>query len=210
MDNVYISLNDFIIESKKSDSTIRKFIKEIDLANSHWVKKIKNRYYLNKRLLEYFTIPYKISFSYWVYAFVNRSNKPKCQSLSQAWEDYLLNKEWNYFGHVSYERETSMLDCMYLFDRLIKKIRKSIKSKVEIFYTSERNKIRRKGFHSHFVLYSSNVKDLENIKTIIDSFFRRNALGLTDIERYIRELDGVKYIMKEININKDGFGLITT
>jgi hypothetical protein len=207
---LYISLNDFILESKRSDSTIRKFIKEIGMVNSTWVRTIKNRYYLNKRLLEYFLVPYKMSVSYFVFTYLNKSKRSKTRSLSESMLDHLKNKEWNYFGHISYEKETSMMDCMYLFDKVIKRIKKMVKCDVEIFYTSERNKIRNKGYHSHFVLYTSNLDENENIKNIIESFFRRNALGLTDITKYIKELDGLKYIMKDINVIKDGYGLIST
>lgn len=210
MDNVYISLNDFMIESKKSDSTIRKLIKDIGVMDPIWVRKIKNRIYLNKRLLEYYLVPYKMSVKYFVYTHLNKSKRTRIKSLSESMLDYLQSKEWSFIGHVSYERDTSMMDCMYLFDKTIKRIKRLVKCDVEIFYTSERNKIRNKGFHSHFVLYSSNAEELENIRNIIESYFRRNALALTEIQRYIRELNGLKYIMKEINIHKDGYGLIST
>lgn len=210
MDNVYISLDDFIIESKRSDSTIRKFIKDIGVANTIWIKKIKNKYYLNKRLLEYYMVPYKMSVSYFIYTHLEKSRIPRNTLLSESLLDHLDKHEWHFFGHVSYERETSMMDCMYLFDKVIIRIKKLVKCDVEIFYTSEKNKIRNKGYHSHFVLYASNTKELENIRNIVEYFFRKNALGLTDIQIYIRDLDGLSYIMKDIDANKDGYGFIST
>lgn len=208
MANLYISLNDFVFESLTADSTIRKFIKEIKRYNSVLVRKIKNKYFLSKELLGYFKYPYKISVSYFLYLLRNPGKRKNEVLLSTSWKEYLYDVEWDIWGHINYEQDLSLEECMFQFYKLNKTLRKKFGSGVKLFVTTERNKGGRKGFHNHFVLCSSDKTRIGFIKSTIDSFFRRNDLAITDVTKYIPDLGGLNYILKEIEILKDGYDLI--
>ncbi|MGD0755920.1 MAG: hypothetical protein ABR927_12755 [Bacteroidales bacterium] len=210
MGNMYVSLKDFRIESKISESTIRNFIKEVLRFSKDLVRIIKNKYYLSKELVKYFKYPYKMSVSYYLFLLRNKGKRKNEVLLSTSWKEYLYDIKWDLWGHINYEPDLTIIDCMFQFYKVEKILRKEFGPGVKLFFTTERNKGGRKGFHNHFVLYSSDKSLLGSIKITIDLFFRRNGLSVTDVEKYIKEKKGLRYIMKEIDIIKDGYGLIET
>lgn len=210
MENIFVSLNDFRVKSKVSESTVRIFIKEVLRFNRNLVRIVKSKYYLSKDLVGYFKYPYRMSVSYYLFLLRNRGKRKYQLLLSTSWKEYIYDIQWDIWGHINYEPDLTLEDCMFQFYKVEKILRKKFVSGIKIFFTTERNKGGRKGFHNHFVLYSPDKSLLGSIKITIDSFFRRNNLSVTDIERYIKEKKGLKYIMKEIDIIKDGYGLIET
>jgi hypothetical protein len=210
MENLYVSIDDFIIDSLISESTLRKFIKDVLRYNTDLIRKIKNKYFLSKKLIDYFKYPYKMSVSYYLFLLRNKDKKKKTVSLSTSLKEYIYNIKWDLFGHISYEPDLSIVDCMFQFYNVEKVLSKEFGPGIKIFYTTERNKGGRRGFHNHFVLYSPDKSILGSIKIIIDIYFRKYGLSLTDIERYIGKYQGLDYIMKEVNIHKDGYDLIIT
>ena len=211
-------MNDFIVQSGKSKSLVREFLKRVkDLSNS-FIIKVKNKLYIDKVLLEYFKLPnnYKVSISYFIFKIisypkmkVNRESM-KEEAHSQFVPYYetmytdLSQIDWNLFGHVSYNREIPIVDCIFLFEKLYIRLKRKFGSNVCLFYTTEKDKERR-GYHNHLVLNTSDYDTLPGIKCFIDAYFRRNNLGLTDIRIYDRKKDGLRYIMKDLHIINDGF-----
>lgn len=210
MENIYVSINDFKVKSKISESTIRTFIKEVLRFNQDLIRIIKNKFYLSLELLDYFKNPHRMSVSYYLFLLRNRNKKKNKVLLSTSWKEYLCTTKWDMFGHVNYEHDLSLEDCMFYFYRVEKILKRKVGHGIKLFYTTEKNKGGRKGFHNHFVLYTSDKSKLGFIKNIIDSFFRKDGLSITDIGRYIMEKKGLKYILKEVDDIKDGYDLITT
>jgi hypothetical protein len=221
MNNNYISLTDFMLIVHKSESTIRRFIKEVLVSSNSLIIKIKNKYYMDKVLLDYFKYPYsyRISVSYFIFKIIQypkmkvKKEKMKEEAFSQFEPYYesmyadLSRVSWNLFGHVSYHREISLVDCIYVFEKLYRKLKRKFGSQIYLFYTTEKDKSRR-GHHNHFLLYAFERDTLPGIKCFIDAFFRKNYFALTDVRIYDREKDGLRYIMKDIQIINDGFELL--
>jgi hypothetical protein len=222
MNNIYISLTEFMLIVNKSETTVRRFIKEVLISCNSLIIKIKNKYYLDKVLLDYFKYPYsyRISVSYFIFKIIQypkmKVNKEKVKEEAYAqFEPYyetlyndLSRVDWNLFCHVSYNREIPIEDCIYFFEKLYRKLKQKFGSQIYLFYTTEKDKSRR-GHHNHFLLYSSESDTLPGIKYFIDAFFRRNYLGLTDVRIYDRKKDGLRYIMKQVPQINDGFELLS-
>lgn len=222
MNKTYISLNDFISLSGKSKSLVREFLRMVkDLSNSFFIK-VKNKVYIDKILLEYFKLPntYKVSVSYFIFRIINyprmkANNERMKEEAHSNYEPYyetiyndLSQRSWDLFGHVSYTKEITIVDCIYLFEKLHKKLKKNFGSQIIMFYTTEKDKAR-KGYHNHFVLKTSDIDNIWEIKYFIDSYFRRNNRGITDIRKYEGSKQGLRYIMKDIPEVNDGFELLS-
>ena len=216
MNNTYISLTEFMTIVHKSETTIRRFIKEVLINCNTLIIKVKNKYYLDKILLEYFKYPYsyRISVSYFIHSVIKKPARSPVTFSEYQFEPYyetmyndLSNIDWNIFGSVTYSREIPIVDCIYLFERLFRRIVRKFRCHVSLFYTTEKDKLR-KGYHNHFVFHATDCDALSEIKNFIDGYFRRNNLGLTDLRIYDWGKNGLRYIMKEIPQINDGFELL--
>lgn len=211
-------MNDFIFQSGKSKSLVREFLRMVkDLSNSLIIK-VKNKLYIDKILLEYFKLPnnYKVSVSYFIFRIINypkmkvtrEKMKKEANSQFELYTETLYNDlseiDWNLFGGVTYSKEVSIEDCIYFFEKLYRKLKRKFGSHICLFYTSEKDKAR-KSHHNHFVLKTSDIDNLWEIKYFIDSYFRRNNRGVTDIRKYDGSKPGLRYIMKDIPTINDGF-----
>jgi hypothetical protein len=95
-------------------------------------------------------------------------------------------------------------------ERLGKKLATKYKgNEIRLFYTVEQNPDL-SGYHAHFLLWL----DVDD-KTAIKQFTEKSLRGKSDnqtvntfMERFNPNEGGVAYILKEINLNPDGFDLI--
>lgn len=214
MKHTYLSTNDFLFLSIRSESETRKFLQLIKSKYDDFSRVINNKYFFRKDLLLYFQYPPGSKIEKFIFGLKKKNSTAKkrndINSYQGYWKKELSKKDWHLFGHVSYLDNYSTEDCMYFFYKLKKFLKREIKVNIEIFYTTERNKERGGGHHNHFVLRTDCVNALSDIKVRIDSFFRRNNFSFTDIKKYNMDRDGLSYILKEIDTVKDGFDLILT
>ena len=129
----------------------------------------------------------------------------KTEDIKGSYLAYLLSEfDWDFFGCVRYVHK------LQLKERLGKKLASKYKgNEIQLFYTVEQNPVL-SGYHAHFLLWLD-----EEDKTAIKQFAENTLRGNSDnqtvntyLERFNPDEGAVAYILKEINLNPDGFDLI--
>ena len=203
-----MSIKDFSYSLKKSISTITLFVKDNLKKYSNLLKKIDGKYFIHKSVMKIFNSINRFDLLY-------KLNKSKDRVLKSgdniSVKDNIksvVGDEWDLFCHVNYSSTLSKELCEDQFYWLEKYIKSKGLKDITIFYTNEPNNVRNTGYHTHFVLKLKDKAKTHSVKKLIDDFFRRNDFAITVIKKYIRELDGLSYILKHINSYHDSFSLI--
>jgi len=138
------------------------------------------------------------------------SSFKKTKDIKGNYLAYLSGFEWDCFGCVRYAHKLQLNSVKIRMERLGKKLATKYKeNEIRLFYAVEQNPDF-SGYHAHFLLWS----DSEN-KTELKRFAENSLRGKSDeqmvntfMERFNPNEGGVAYILKEINLNPDGFDLI--
>jgi hypothetical protein len=121
---------------------------------------------------------------------------------------YLSGFQWNFFGSVRYAHKLQLNSVKERMERLGKKLATKYKrNEVRLFYTVEQNPDL-SGYHAHFLLWQ-NAEDKTAIKQFIENSLRGKIVNVNPyLERFNPDEGGVAYILKDINLNPDGYDLI--
>ena len=135
--------------------------------------------------------------------FINKSVK-----LNESMNEFLNVIDWNIFGSVRYENKYSKYSCMRKMVQLHRHLMKKIPdTSVVLYHVSESNDYGIcNDFHTHFLIYAEGFSSTQ-LKSISDNFLRCFHDTTTDIRCYDKNKNGVEYINKTINWNRDAYGL---
>lgn len=195
------NIKEFIKRTKTSKSTIYRFYKKnLELWDE---TKIKS----NKRV---FPVDHAKYFDSELMFDENKVLRLENQSMRNVIDclmdkDSLQNKlwymDWSLFVTVAYKAERNKKSCFRmmhaLYESLITKYGDS--TEIKMFFTTEPF-ANRAGYHNHFVLYCSNSKLHEQVKSEIGDFFVNDKI---DIKFYDKYKAGLFYSAKMGLINED-------
>lgn len=202
MINDWLECKEFMRLANVSKSTVDRLKRKIKKTEPNKLKFESGKQKLHKDLLKQFSPDYFVDFHDLVNYQLNLGKN--INSMNSIWGFFLLSKEWNLFGTLNYEKETSTKSCINRFKRIFNDL-KSNNPKIESFYATEKNS-NRKGYHLHFLIkttnsYEKNIKEkIENIK------FPSNKT--LELKEYQQNKFGAGYITKIITENPDGYGFI--
>lgn len=192
---VYYELKVFCKRYKNhSESKVRRKMRLLERSNfAMYFYRLMNKLFVSEALLNFDVSSFK-----------------KTKDIKGNYLAYLSGFEWDYFGCVRYSYKLQLNSVKERMERLGKKLATKYKgNEVRLFYTVEQNPDL-SGYHAHFLLWLD-----EDDKTAIKQFTENSIRGKNDnhtvntfMERFNPNEGGVAYILKEINLNPDGFDLI--
>lgn len=141
---------------------------------------------------------------------LNLDSFKKSKDIKGNYLAYLSGFEWDFFGCVRYAHKLQLNSVKDRMERLGKKLATKYKwNEIRLFYTVEQN-TDLSGYHAHFLLWL----DAED-RTAIKQFTENSLRGKSDnhtvntfMDRFNPNEGGVAYILKDINLNPDGYDLL--
>jgi hypothetical protein len=192
---VYYELKVFCKKYKNhSESKVRRKLRLLERSNfALYVYRLMNKLFVSEALLS-----------------LNLDSLKKTKDIKGNYLAYLSGFEWDYFGCVRYAHQMQLNTVKMRMERLAKKLATKFKqNEIRLFYTIERNPDK-DGYHAHFLLWT----DADD-KTAMKQFAENSLRGKSDnqtvntfMEPFNPDEGGVAYILKEINLNPDGYDLI--
>lgn len=192
---VYYELKVFCKRYKNhSQSKVRRKMRLLERSNfAMYFYRLMNKLFVSEALLNFDMNSFK-----------------KTKDIKGNYLAYLSGFEWDFFGCVRYAHKLQLNSVKERMERLGKKLATKYKgNEIRLFYTVEQN-ADLSGYHAHFLLWL----DADD-KTAIKKFTENSLRGKNDnhtvntyLERFNPDEGGVAYILKEINLNPDGFDLI--
>jgi hypothetical protein len=192
---VYYELKVFCKKYKNhSESKVRRKLRLLERSNfALYVYRLMNKLFVSEALLS-----------------LNLDSLKKTKDIKGNYLAYLSGFEWDYFGCVRYAHQMQLNTVQMRMERLAKKLATKFKqNEIRLFYTIERNPDK-DGYHAHFLLWT----DADD-KTAMKQFAENSLRGKSDnqtvntfMEPFNPDEGGVAYILKEINLNPDGYDLI--
>ncbi len=165
------SLNEFIIRTQKSKSTLNRFYKKNPELKKEIIFRKKNYYPIEHA--KYFDSEIMFDEN----KILTQENKTmknviECLMDKDSMQMRLWYMEWTYFFTIAYKLERNKKSCYRMmngmFDTLIE--RYGDQTDIRIFFTTEPFE-NRKGFHNHFVIFVSNKSLLDVILDDISLYF---------------------------------------
>lgn len=192
---VYYELKVFCKKYKNhSESKVRRKLRLLERSNfALYVYRLMNKLFVSEALLN-----------------LNLDSFKKSKDIKGNYLAYLSGFEWDFFGCVRYAHKLQLNSVKERMERLGKKVATKYKdNEIRLFYTVEHNP-NLSGYHAHFLLWLD-ADDKTAIKQFTENSLRGNSDNQTVntfMERFNPNEGGVAYILKEINLNPDGFDLI--
>ena len=188
---VYLEIDQYCIKYKTSDTTVRRLLKKVEHAGcNEFFIKLNNKIYVSPCI-----------------SVLTNENFRKLDDINGNWEKFLRGFEWDFFGCVSFKSNLQLCTAKVRMTKFFEAITKKFKAaSIRLFYTCEKNP-HRKGYHTHFILWSDNA-DKTELKSYIENHFRgrsKNQYANTEIEKYNPKEGGVGYLLKEMTETPDGY-----
>ena len=189
----YFELKVFCKKYKNhSESKVRRKLRLLERNNfAMYVYRLMNKLFVSEALLNFDVNSFK-----------------KTKDIKGNYLAYLSGFEWDFFGCVRYSHKLQLNSVKERMERLSKKLATKYKGKeTRLFYTVEQN-TDHSGYHAHFLLWMD-ADDKKAIKQFTENSLRGKSVNVnTYLERFNPDEGGVAYILKDINLNPDGYDLI--
>ena len=191
---LYVDIETFSANNNVSTKTVDRKLKHVELSSkNNFCIRVFNKKFISPNL--------KVS---------DVLNFSATETLQGNWENFLRTFDWHYFATVRYSKKNSLLSArkhMETFFNVLSLIYPQ--NKLRMFFTTESND--EGGFHNHFILWTD-IKSAKSVTGTFEKHFRGKgsvSFANTKINKYDPNQGGIGYILKELQIRKDGYDLKT-
>lgn len=205
MINEWLDGNEFRRIAEISESTLKRLKRKTKIKNPELLRLEDGKRKLHKSLLRNYSPKYFADFYDLVYHQLKIGKE--ISSINSLWGLFLLKEDWALMGTLNYAQEIPAQTCIGRFKRKITTLKESY-PQIEVFYATEKNNDRGKGYHIHFFIKTPQ-NQMDEVKKRLEqisysSKLKENIL----VEVYESKKLGAGYLTKDLSNNPDGYGLI--
>lgn len=191
----YMEINQYSVLFEKSVPTIRRRLRKIPNKDCYqYSLMLWGKYYISP-----------------LFDTLDKKEYSEKGSLKGNYYSYLNRFFWDYFGCVAFENELSVVTLKKRMESYFNLLVSKMKGiELRMFYVIEENP-NRGGYHAHFILKIGDDSMIEKTLKISEKHFDgkgKKKYADLKMDPFISGKGGIEYILKDIDVVKDGYDLL--